>query len=198
MSRGSRAKKSRVKSILQPFRPLHLSWSGKGDMPTLTGVESATAKLPVIAGAGLPSAFYMNELLVRLLHRFDVQEEIYRLYESTLYRLHDQQRLEASLRLFEKQLLDYLGFALNLSTDAESGEPVNTGAQYMYHVEHGPVLFSGMPEGPQPMISGESLLAYEQGCLTSPEVLRELKRLMRHVLAFYLEGRPLKSRELFR
>jgi recombinational DNA repair protein (RecF pathway) len=66
-------------------------------------------------------------------------------------------------------------------------------------VEHGPVLATGnVYEGSQPLLSGESLLAYDQGELQSADVLRELKKLMRHVLAFYLDGKPLKSRELFR
>lgn len=199
VSRGSRGPKSRLRAIMQPFRPLSVSWSGKGEMPTLTGAEASMVKLPMLTGKALPSAFYINELLMRLLHRFDVQEAVYHLYEETLYLMQNTQQLEATLRLFEKQLLEYLGFALNLSTDADSGERVDVKGQYIYYVEHGPVRTpGGVHEGAQPLISGQSLLAFETGELDSEQVRRELKSLMRYVLAFYLDGKPLKSRELFR
>lgn len=199
VSRGSRGAKSRIKSIMQPFRPLQVSWSGRGEMPSMNGVEAATVKIPVLPGNALASGFYMNELMMRLLHRFDVQEDIYHLYEETLYRLHDLQRLEITLRLFEKQFLQLLGFALNLSLDADSGEIIKAGARYQYHIEHGPVLLlPGESAVHGLVVDGASLLAFDREQLESAEVLKDIKRLMRQVLAFYLDGKPLKSRELFR
>jgi len=198
VSRGSRSAKSRLRAVLQPFRPLSMSWTGKTELATLTAAEPATRKPPQLSGNALPCAFYINELLIRLLHRFDVQQEIFHLYESTLYAL-QQQQLESSLRLFEKQLLQYLGFGINLSVDADSGEPVSEQLQYHYFVEHGPVLTPTVAqEQNQLTISGASLLAFERDELSSPTVCREVKSLMRHVLAYYLGGKPLKSRELFR
>jgi len=199
VSRGSRSAKSRLRAVLQPFRPISISWTGKTELATLTAAEPATRKPPQLTGNALPCAFYINELLIRLLHRFDVQQEIFQLYEATLYALQQHQQLESSLRLFEKQLLQYLGFGINLSVDADSGEPVNEQLQYHYFVEHGPVLTPvAAQEQNQLTISGASLLAFERDELTSPTVCREVKSLMRHVLAYYLGGKPLKSRELFR
>ena len=199
VSRGSRSAKSKQKALMQVFRPLCVSWSGKGELATLTRAEPAAARLPPLTGSALPCAFYINELLMRLLHRFDVQTEIYDLYENTLYRLTDPQQLDVCLRLFEKRLLQYLGFGLNLDVDADSGEPVEADQHYSYFVEHGPVRISAQgPELPQLRISGASLLAFERDELASSRERKEIKSLMRHVLAFYLGDRPLKSRELFR
>jgi DNA repair protein RecO (recombination protein O) len=199
VSRGSRGPKSRLRAVMQPFRPLSVCWTGKGELVTLTSAEPASRSLPRLTGNALPCAFYINEILIRMLHRFDVHDEIFRLYETTLYALTEQQQLESSLRLFEKQLLQYLGFGINLSVDADTGEPVREQSQYSYFVEHGPVLApAGSQDLPQLGISGASLLAFDRNELSSPTVCREVKSLMRHVLAYYLGGKPLKSRELFR
>jgi len=130
MSRGSRAAKSRLKSILQPFRPLIVSWSGKGEMPTLTSAEPQSVKNMMLTGKALPSAFYINEIIIRLVHKHDVHEKIYHLYESILRLLADKNEIEPVLRLFEKQLLEELGFGLSLCVNAETGERIVAEDEY--------------------------------------------------------------------
>ena len=198
VSRGSRGAKSKQKSLLQAFTPLHVSWSGKGEMPLLTSVEASAGPL-FLKGNSLVSGFYINELLVKLLHRHDVHEEVFLLYESTLALLQDHQQLESNLRVFEKRLLQFLGFGLNLDVDADSGEQVKEEFQYFYFVEHGPVLSSeDRADSGYLQIGGKSLLAFEEDSLDDEQVRKEIKSLMRFVLAHYMEGKPLKSRELFR
>ena len=68
MSRGSRSPRSRTSGILQPFRPLLLGWYGRGEMPTLRGVDVADTRAPALTGKALLSAMYLNELLVIMLH----------------------------------------------------------------------------------------------------------------------------------
>ena len=199
VSRGSRGAKSKLKGVLQPFRPLVVSWSGKGEMPTLTGAETVISKNIILSGDALPSAFYINELLMKLLHRYDVHSDIYKLYESTLLKLQDQDNLETSLRFFEKDLLQFLGFGLNLTVDADSGEDVSEEQNYIYYVEHGPVATIGSSQDVTKLIlQGRNLLAFERGELASLEARKKIKSLLRYVLNYYLEGKPLKSRELFR
>ena len=43
IAKGARAKRSAWKSVLQPFTPLLLRWSGKGALKTLTKAESSLA-----------------------------------------------------------------------------------------------------------------------------------------------------------
>ena len=64
LAKGARAKRSAWKSVLQPFTPLLLRWTGKGALKTLTKAEPAAITLP-LQQAALYSGFYLNELLNR-------------------------------------------------------------------------------------------------------------------------------------
>lgn len=199
VSRGGAAPKSKLKSILRPFQLLFLSWSGKGEMPLLTAAEVASLSGPVLAGDALLSAFYVNELLVKLLHKHDVHDDVFLLYQQVLDCLSGSNQIEICLRLFEKKLLQLLGFEINLTEDADSGESISMEKQYIYFLEHGPVeLSSNNQSGNQMVIDGSSLLAFSQDDLSSAHVRKQIKILTRYVLGYYLGGKPLKSRELFR
>ena len=101
------------------------------------------------------------------------------------------------LRVFEKRLLEAIGYGLVLDTDAGSGEPVIPERRYRYQMEHGPVMDTS-GHGTGIPISGQTLLALAQERLDSRGVRREAKSLMRHVLRVYLGDRPLASRDLFK
>jgi len=199
VSKGSRGAKSSSRAVLQPFLPLLVSWSGKGEMPTLTGSEVTNHAPLKLHGNALPSAFYINELLIKLLHKHDVHEEVFDLYKNTLVLLQNIESLEKTLRIFEIKLLKMLGFGMNLINDAETGEIVQSDKSYRYYVEHGPVLATNPEQDTRSLlITGATLIALEKDLLDSSEVLKEIKSLMRYVLSYYMEGKPIKSRELFR
>ncbi|MDH5483894.1 MAG: DNA repair protein RecO [Gammaproteobacteria bacterium] len=198
ISRGSRSAKSKLKSTLQLFQPLHVSWSGKGELPLLTRAEPAEYKPPVIKSRALPCGFYINELIVRLLHQHDIHEELFDLYHNVMYAFGNNDELEVTLRLFEKELLQLLGFGLNLVSDADSGELIDEQSDYIYYIEHGPVRVTSLVKTDQLIISGKSLLAYEKSVLDSGSVRREIKQLMRNIINYYIGSKPLRSRELFR
>ena len=198
MSKGSRSPRSRTSGTLQPFRPLLLSWSGRGEMPALRSVDAADARPPVLTGKALMSAMYLNELLIIMLHRNDVNEGLFAEYHQTLYALQQTAQLEIALRYFEKSLLEQLGFGLNLDHDADSGEPVMADHYYAYYFEHGPVQCEAGQYRQNPVISGSSLLAFHSGELESASGIAEIKKLMRFVIGNHLGPRKLKSRELFR
>lgn len=198
MSRGSRSAKSKSSGLLQLFRPILVGWQGRGEMPFLNSVEMADIKAPLLSGKSQMSAMYVNELLMYLLHKDDVHTEIFDQYHSCLYGLVDAENVEIVLRLFEKKLLQLLGFGLNLVVDADSGEPVQENNHYAYHFEHGPVLCDMDRQLKNPIISGESLIAYDQDEIVSTQQCSELKQLMRFVLSGHLGQKKLKSRELFR
>jgi DNA repair protein RecO (recombination protein O) len=195
VARGIRTAKSRQRGELQPFRPLRLSWHGRGELGTLTGVE-ADGPAGRLAGDALFSAFYLNELLLRLLARHDPHPHLYRLYAASLRLLGEQASVEPVLRQFEKGLLEEIGYGLLLDTDAASGEPVQADRCYDYHLESGPVTVSDKHASGF-VFRGSSLLAIAAGRLDNDDVLFDAKRLMRSALNLYLGGKPLKSRELF-
>lgn len=199
LSKGSRSQKSRLKAILQVFNPLYVSWSGTGELPVLTKAEAFNQTPPKLLGKSLPSAFYVNEILIKLLHKHDVHEEVFQLYQTTLYELTDLKQIEKTLRIFEKQFLQLLGFGLNLTTDADTGDAINEKKKYEYYVEHGPIVGNENAEQRSAfMIHGKSLIAFENDDLSDDEARKEIKSLMRYILSYYLNGKPLKSRELFR
>ena len=199
MSRGSRGAKSKTRGTLQVFRPLLLSWQGRGEMLFLNSVEIADIKAPSLSGKSLMSATYVNELLVYLLHKNDVHADIFDGYHECLYALEKTSNIEIVLRMFEKNLLQQLGFGLNLVNDADTGQPVVASRRYVYFFEHGPVLCDeDRHTHANPVISGESLIAYEQNQLETGRQCNEIKGLMRYVLNTHLGHKKLKSRELFR
>ncbi len=198
MSRGSRGVKSKTAGLLQIFRPLLIGWQGRGEMPFLNSVDMADIKAPVLTGKLQMSAMYINELLVYLLHKNDVHAEVFDRYHDCLYALKETDNIEIVLRVFEKELLQSLGFGLNLIVDADSGEAVRENDFYAYHFEHGPVLCDQNRQLKQPVLSGLSLMNFEHNEINSEQHRSEIKKLMRYILAGHLGHKKLKSRELFR
>lgn len=197
VARGARAPKSRIRGLLQPFQPLLLSWSGRGELGTLSGVEAAVesgAAAPRLSGATLYSGFYLNELLMRLLPRNDPHPELFAVYGQALRGL--QAEPQRPLRLFEKHLLESLGYGLLLDHEADSGEPVSAEAEYVYALESGP-LRSDAAAARGLKLSGRSLLSLAAEDLSDAQSLADSKRLMRAALDLYLGGRELKTREVF-
>lgn len=192
IARGARQARSRFKPLLQPFQPLLLSWTGRGDLATLTGAESAAAPNP-FTGSRLLCGFYLNELLIRLLHRHDPHPELFDDYAATIAALAaggDDERI--ALRLFEKRLLSACGYGLNLSVDIQSGEPVRAGNDYEYILEQGPRRTA---ENGGLMIAGASLLALANDELGDERALRDARKLLRAALDLYLGDKPLKTRQ---
>ena len=195
VARGAQGKRSSLKAILQPFQPLLISWSGRGELQTLTAAEVAEVA-PPLAGDLLLSGFYLNEILMRLLHRHDPHDELYASYQRTLNNLSAGIDHDWSLRLFERDLLQELGYGLQLGHTAD-GTPLDATSRYCYNPEDGPSLVSD-DQRDCLLIHGATLLALDSGEVGGTECRNEAKRLMRTVLQPYLGSRPLASRELFR
>lgn len=202
MARGSRGARSKIAGSLMLFTPLVISWQGRGNLPYLKTVERADIKAPQLKNKALLSAMYVNELLMYLLHKDDVQGAVFEHYHHCLYALENDLQLEISLRKFEIKLLELLGFGLNVNTEADSGEKIREKAMYDYHLEHGAVIRRDSSPGTLPQISGACLLALArddfQQIAESRQYLAELKRMMRFVLNHHLGNKKLKSRELFK
>jgi len=195
IAHGAASSRSRLKGVLQPFIPLLLSWSGNGDLATLNSGEEAGRPFPLLQNRAL-AGLYVNELLVRLLPRRDVQPVLFAVYETLLAELATIQDEEPPLRRFEKRLLEELGYGLSLDRAVDSGQPIVAEAHYRYVLDRGPLATEASPIGVP--ISGRGLLALREGMLTDPAVLKEVKRLTRAALAEQLNGRALKTRELYR
>ncbi|MCG6872208.1 MAG: DNA repair protein RecO [Gammaproteobacteria bacterium] len=194
IAKGAKRPRSAFRGMLRPFWLLDLAWSGRSDLVTLTRADPLGPRFGV-EGEGLLCGFYVNELIVRLLHRFDPHEALFQRYVNTLEELAaGQAPREAVLRGFEKHLLRELGYALVLDRD-ESGQSIRAGEHYRYLADRGAIAVDASAAG---SIRGASLLALEQEDWQDPACLQEVKSLMRRMIDVRLEGRPLQSRRLVR
>lgn len=194
VARGARSARSRWHSQLQILRPLLLSWSMRGDLGTLTGADNR-GMVNVLPGRQVLCGCYLNELLLRLLTRHDPHPDLFVAYEHAVLML--QTGEEQALRLFEKRLLQELGYGLLLDHEADSGAPLKPDAVYEYRLEKGPVRCRQAGDDGL-FLRGSSLIALYNDDLAEPQACREVKRLMRAALALYLGSRPLRTREVLR
>lgn len=193
VARGSRSAKSRLRGILRPFTPLSLSWVSRSDLGTLTGAELA-GSATTLSGDALFSAYYVNELLLKLLHKHDPQPGIFAIYSEAITKLATGNDVVLTLRQFEIELLRMLGYALNLHHDANSQQQLVADRRYEYRPEQGPVPV-GDSHGPM-VFTGAALLAIGAENFEQQAVLRDAGRLLREVIAFHLDGRELQSRKV--
>lgn len=196
VARAARRSGKRGTGLYQPMCPLQIAWTQRGEMGTLTSIEAAgPARVP--SGRRLIAAFYLNELLVRLLHRHEAHAELFDAYARALAALADDSPEEQTLRVFEKHLLISLGYGLVLDHDVETGAPLEPGAVYRYARDRGPGRGSPQPDRDIP-VSGAALLSLHRESFDDPGHVLECKRLMRALLADQLGDRPLASRALYR
>ncbi len=85
VAKGAKRPYSVLRPVLSTFQPLGLSWSGGGEVKTLTRAECAGIR--PLHGRALMSAWYMNELLLRLLPREDPHAVLYDAYDAALQEL---------------------------------------------------------------------------------------------------------------
>ncbi|HET9694578.1 MAG TPA: DNA repair protein RecO [Steroidobacteraceae bacterium] len=202
IARGSRQSAAASGGALQPFTACLVSWSARGELGYLTGTERsyttpfAAGEVGSLAGDRLMSGFYANELLLKLLQRNDPHPALFDAYGDLLEHLHapaaDATR---ALRLFEKRLLDELGWGLNLAHEATSGAPLEPGRSYRYGLEGGAEPVDGVAEGTL-IFCGASLLSLARELLDDPRSLADARRLLRAALDRLLDGRPLRTREV--
>ena len=196
IAKGARRARSSLRAALIPFQPLTISFSGRGELPTLS-IAEPTRSAPAINGAALFCGLYLNELLLRLLHRHDPHERLFESYANALGQLGSNRAPEAVLRVFEKRLLEDIGFGMVLDHDVQDGAPLQAEQLYRYLPERGPVM-AATANSDGIAVHGACLQALAHECLEGETVLGEAKRLMRALLARQLGERPLGSRDLFR
>jgi DNA repair protein RecO (recombination protein O) len=198
VAKGARRWKKRgTRTYLRPFQEFSFNWSGKGEVATLTLAEEE-GPIRSLNKDALYCGFYVNELMMRLLYRHDSHEQLYDYYRKCLEDLATNSNLESVLRLFEKRMLLEIGYGLNLDTDIDNGLLVEADKQYSYLPNMGPSGNTNHADGlDQCRVSGKSLLAFKNETIDDPDVLAELKPLMRKLIDHRLNYKPLISRNIF-
>lgn len=201
VARGARREKSRYRSYLQMFQPLLISFSGRGEVKTVTGVDSGAEAIRLV-GERLFSGMYLNELLTRLLINHVEHTALYKFYQQALLALQGEGPVEPVLRRFELNLLSELGYGINLETDCRSHQPIVANCSYRFTPDVGfelapKVEWEDIDSSDSRCFSGAHLIALRHFDLDEEDISRAAKRLLRIALNAHLGDKPLNSRNLF-
>jgi DNA repair protein RecO (recombination protein O) len=192
-ARGGRNKKSQP---ILPFCLYELSWVGRGELKHLQLFETLDSAIE-LSGSSLFCAFYLNELLYRLLPKHEPEHVLLRAYSLALQQLANADEFEPVLREFELTLLEVLGYGLDFLKDI-SGAPLERGCRYLFVPESGLSRVTTGRAVSQAIVSeAEFFTAIVQRDFSSAEVRQLAKVVLRAALAVYLGSKPLRSRELF-
>jgi DNA repair protein RecO (recombination protein O) len=190
VARGTRGEKSRSKRAqLEPFQLVSFGLMLRGELATLTEVE-AVGTTPRLAGPVALAGLYLNELVVRLTERQDPLPQIFDAYAQTLARLPSGDSMSWTLRRFERDLLQGLGYGLQLQYEAETGEPLDPAAYYRYAAEQGALSCASREAD---AMLGDHLLALGEDRMPALDGLKALRGLMREMIRFQLGGGELRS-----
>jgi DNA repair protein RecO (recombination protein O) len=187
------AKGARRKSAQAPYQPfvmLSINWSGRQELKTLTGIEGQV--LP-IAEANYLALLYANELIAAMLPPGEANPDVFAAYLSLLQ--HAVVKLDESrLRIFELETMRCLGYFPELHTDAVSGQPIQLDLRYQFIVNSG---FVSCAEDARDSVSGHTVVDWCRGDYQQESVLRLAKSVLRSTIDFNLQGKTLKSREVY-
>jgi len=203
ISRGGRGAGSKSKSLLQPFTPVHISLSGKGELKTLRSVELRQGPVS-LKGEKLFSALYINEIIVRLFQSHEADPGFFVNYEEALISLAGNESAEPVLREFELSLLDALGYGVDFTFEAHSFKPVVAEHWYYFQDESGFIevqdtsVVSGNSSGGEAIFRGIELINIHHRDFSAPETRKAAKAILRGILNIHLGSVPLRSRSLFK
>ena len=195
VAKGAKRLKSPFQGVLQPFTPLFIAWGGRSEMKTLYTAEVISGT-NTFSGDLIYTGFYINELIAYLLHKHEAHTALFDRYQHCLDDLQQGLDTELTLRYFELALLGELGYGVSLEYDLQTGEPVSADTLYQYNMEMGVMAASG-DRSSSLCISGDTVLGLAAEDISTDKQKIEAKKLLRSILEYHLEGRPLKTRELF-
>jgi len=197
LARGVSSPRSQaLRAALQPLQWIRFSAVQRGELAQLRGAEALDAA-PRLGGDAMLAGFYVNELVMRLAPRQDPLPELYDHYGQVRQRLAAAEPLAWTLRRFERDLLEALGFGFDLAHGSD-GEPIDAAARYELDPQEGPrrLLSERGADPRRGTATGSALLALAGDVQPGTEDLASLRRGMRAVLLHHLGGRGLKSWEM--
>jgi DNA repair protein RecO (recombination protein O) len=193
-ARGVRGPKPRFGGVLQPFDLLLLSFHTGREAGQLTAAEGAE-NAPALPAGSLMSGFYLNELLLKLTARHDPAPEVFEDYRRALAGLRAGGRVEAVLRVFEKRLLEAVGYGVDLTSEAGTGKAIEAQGCYRFKASVGLIPAR---ERDADAVVGSSLFALAREELGEGRTLEDARKVLNAALAERLEGKELTTRRVAR
>ena len=191
IAKGAKKPKSKFFGYLVPFQKLKITYSGRSELKTLTSIDRDLASNSNTFSKVSYSLLYINELLMKLLPKDAKHEELFVLYDEFLKKINKNNNLEVSLRHFELDLLDMLGYGFDYDSEIDSNEPIEAELSYVFVSER------GFRKSNSSSFKGKDILSIKKRKLEDVP-LKYLKEITTKAIGICLEGRDLTSRKIFK
>jgi len=172
-----------------------VTWRGNGQLVTVLRSETVAPRR--LHGDRLLAGLYLNELLVKTLNQEDPVASVFNHYGEALTQLAAGGILEPTLRIFERRLLDDLGYGLVFDVDVKTGRTIDAVAVYGVVDGEGFRALNGTGDHAALVLTGNQIAAIAAGDYRDAAVRQAAKRIFRHALKRHLGDRPLTTRRLF-
>ena len=191
IAKGAKKPKSKFFGYLVPFQKLKITYSGRSELKTLTSIDRDLASNSNTFSKVSYSLLYINELLIKLLPKDAKHEELFVLYDEFLKKINKNNNLEISLRHFELDLLDMLGYGFDYDSEIDSNEPIEAELSYVFVSER------GFRKSNSSSFKGKDILNIKKRKLEDVP-LKYLKEITTKAISICLEGKDLTSRKIFK
>ena len=191
IAKGAKKPKSKFFGYLVPFQKLKITFSGRSELKTLTSIDRDLASNSSTFSKVSYSLLYINELLMKLLPKDAKHDELFVLYDEFLKKINKNNNLEISLRHFELDLLDMLGYGFDYDSEIDSNEPIEAELSYVFVSER------GFRKSNSSSFKGKDILSIKKRKLEDVP-LKYLKEITTKAIGICLEGKDLASRKIFK
>ena len=191
IAKGAKKPKSKFFGYLTPFTKLKITYAGRSELKTLTNIDRDFSESTNSLSKTSYSLLYINELLIRLLPKDAVHEDLFQLYESFLVKIHSGENIELTLRSFELDMLEMLGYGLDFENEIDKNQSIDINKNYSFIPER------GFRESKNSNFSGKDIINIRMRNLSEVSK-KHLKHITQESIHFCLDGKNLSSREIFR
>ena len=191
IAKGAKKPKSKFFGYLVPFHKLNITFSGRSELKTLTSIDRNLADSSNTMSKVSYSLLYINELLIKLLPKDAKHEELFSLYDKFLEDVNNKNNLELTLRHFELDLLDMLGYGFDYDVDIDHNKPIEADIGYSFVSER------GFRKSKNSNFTGKDIINLKNRRLEKVP-LKSLKEITTKAISICLEGRDLASRQIFK
>ena len=130
-------------------------------------------------------------MLIKLLPKDAAQKDLFDLYDNFLNEILSENDLELTLRNFELDLLDMLGYGIDFENEIDNNSSIQKDEKYLFISEKG---FKKSEKG---NLTGEDIINIKNRNLV--EVSKNLlKEITTRAIGFCLDGKELSSRQIFK
>ena len=191
IAKGAKKPKSKFFGYLTPFTKLKITYTGRSELKTLTNIDRDFSELTNSLSKKSYSLLYINELLTKLLPKDAAQEDLFLLYESFLLKIHSGENIELTLRSFELDMLEMLGYGIDFENEIDKNQSIDANKNYSFIPQR------GFRESRNSHFSGKDIINIRIRNLSEVSK-KHLKHITQETIHFCLDGRDLSSREIFR